>query len=52
MPRLRTRIHGYWFRCQHETWRPTHLARYLSDQHAGSHRHLRSTPDGTDAYPA
>ncbi len=30
----RTRIHGYWFRCQDESWRPTHLARYLSDQHA------------------
>lgn len=30
----RTRIHGYRFRCQDESWRPTHLARYLSDQHA------------------
>lgn len=27
----RTRIHGYWFRCQDESWRPIHLARYLSD---------------------
>ncbi|MGH3709391.1 MAG: SET domain-containing protein-lysine N-methyltransferase [Pseudonocardiaceae bacterium] len=26
----RTRIHGYRFRCQDESWRPAHLARYLS----------------------
>jgi uncharacterized protein len=30
----RTRIHGYRFRCQDESWQPTHLARYLSAQHA------------------
>lgn len=30
----RMRIQGYRFRCQDESWRPTHLARYLSDQRA------------------
>lgn len=30
----RTRIHGFRFRRQDESWRPTHLARYLSDQRA------------------
>ncbi|MGH3851362.1 MAG: SET domain-containing protein-lysine N-methyltransferase [Pseudonocardiaceae bacterium] len=30
----RTRIHGYWFRRHDESWRPTHIARYLSDQRA------------------
>lgn len=30
----RTRIRGYRFRRHDPSWRPTHLARYLSDQHA------------------
>jgi len=30
----RTRIHGYRFRRQDESWRPTHLARYLNEQRA------------------
>ncbi|MGH3550650.1 MAG: SET domain-containing protein-lysine N-methyltransferase [Pseudonocardiaceae bacterium] len=30
----RMSIRGYRFRCQDESWRPTHLARYFSDQRA------------------